>query len=121
MSKIYRFTCIVCPLGCYIEVEVDGRDVRVRGCRCPRGEKWAREEVLEPKRSVLSVVKVKNGSYPVVSVKSDGSVPKNKIGEIMALLSKIELSAPVHVGDIVISNVLGLGVNIVATRSVEEK
>ncbi|ADD09336.1 DUF1667 domain-containing protein [Candidatus Aciduliprofundum boonei] len=121
MSKLYRFTCIICPLGCYIEAELNGSDLKIRGCRCSRGEEWVREEILEPKRIVMSVVKVKNGEYPIVSVKTDKPVPKDMIRKIMKYLSNVEALAPIKVGDIVVENILDLGVNIIATRNVEEK
>ncbi len=121
MKKLYKFTCIVCPLGCYIEAEVDGQNVRVRGCRCARGENWAKQEILEPKRVVMSVVRVKNGRYPVVSVKTDAPVPKEKIDDVMCYIANMEISAPVSIGEVLAENMLGLGVNLVATRSVEEK
>jgi len=121
MSKIYRFTCIVCPLGCYVEAELEGDTINIRGCKCPRGEEWVKEEILDPKRVVMSVIKVKNGEYPVVSVKTDAPVPKEKIPDIMRYISRLEVSAPVKRGDIIVRNILGLQANLVATRDVMEK
>ncbi len=116
MSKIYRFTCIVCPLGCYIEAELDEGNLKIHGCRCSRGEEWVRSEIFEPKRVLMSVIRVKNGKYPVVSVKTDRPVSKDKIPHIMKLLANLEVSAPVKRGDIIVENVLDTGANIVATR-----
>lgn len=121
MRRIYKLTCIVCPLGCYIEAEVDGENVRVQGCRCPRGKEWARQEIIEPKRTIMSVVRVKNGKYPVVSVKTDAPVPKEKVEELMHYIAQMEVSAPVKIGEVLVENILGVGANLVATRTVEEK
>ena len=111
---IYRFTCIVCPLGCAIEVEVkDGKVKEVRGCTCPRGEEWAIGEVKNPKRVIMSVVPVEGGALPTVSVKTAEPVPKELIPELMKFLAKLKLKAPVEVGETVAE---WNGIKIVATR-----
>jgi len=111
---IYRFTCIVCPLGCSIEVEVENGKVKeVKGCRCPRGKEWAVQEATNPKRVVMSVVPVEGGALPTVSVKTAEPVPKEKILELMKFLAKLRLKAPVKVGETVAE---WKGIKIVATR-----
>lgn len=111
---IYRFTCIVCPLGCAIEVEVeDGKVKEVKGYTCPRGEEWAIQEVINPKRVVMSVVPVEGGALPTVSVKTAEAVPKEKIPELMKFLAKLKLRAPVEIGETVAE---WQGIKIVATR-----
>jgi CxxC motif-containing protein len=119
MSEVrkFRLTCIICPLGCTIEVTMEGDKITgVTGCTCPRGEEYAVQEVTEPKRVVMSVVKVKGGTFPTVSVKSDRPIPKELIPMVMKELAKVEVEAPVHVGQVIVENVLGTGANIVATR-----
>ena len=111
---IYRFTCIVCPLSCAVEVEVrDGKVIDVRGHTCPRGKEWAIEEITNPKRVVMSVVPVEGGAIPTVSVKTAEPVPKEKIPELMRFLAKLRLKAPVKIGDVVAE---WEGIKIVATR-----
>ena len=111
---IYRFTCVVCPLGCSIEVEVeDGKIKDVRGCRCPRGREWAIQEITSPKRVVMSVVPVEGGALPTVSIKTAEPVPKEKIPELMKFLAGLRLKAPVKIGDVVAE---WNGVKIMATR-----
>ncbi|NJE76521.1 DUF1667 domain-containing protein [Thermococcus sp. ES12] len=115
--KKFRLTCIICPLGCTIEVTMEGdRITGITGCTCPRGEEYAVQEVTEPKRVVMSVVKVKGGMFPTVSVKSDRPVPKELIPKIMRELAGVEVEAPVRVGQVIVENILGTGANIVATR-----
>ncbi len=110
----YRFTCIVCPLGCAVEVKVeDGRVIGVTGHTCPRGEEWAIQEVTNPKRVVMSVVPVEGGALPTVSVKTVEPIPKEKIPELMRFLSKLKLKAPIKIGDVVAE---WEGIKIVATR-----
>ncbi|MDI3475720.1 MAG: hypothetical protein PWQ79_885 [Thermococcaceae archaeon] len=111
---IYRFTCIVCPLGCSIEVEMENGEVLgVTGHTCPRGMEWAIEEVTNPRRVVMSVVPVEGGALPTVSVKTAEPVPKEKIPELMKFLAKLKLKAPVNVGQVVAE---WEGIKIVATR-----
>ncbi|AEH25490.1 DUF1667 domain-containing protein [Pyrococcus yayanosii] len=111
---IYRFTCIVCPLGCTIEVEVDDDRVKaVRGHTCQRGKEWAIEEVTNPKRVVMSVIPVEGGRLPTVSVKTAEPVPKEKISELMRFLARLKVKAPVRPGEVVAEFD---GVKIVATR-----
>ncbi|MFA4661455.1 DUF1667 domain-containing protein [Pyrococcus kukulkanii] len=114
MGKVYRFTCIVCPLSCTIEVEVENRKVKdVKGYTCPRGKEWAIKEVTNPRRVVMSVIPVEGGKLPTVSVKTEKPVPKNKIPELMKFLAGIKVRAPVKVGDVIAEFE---GVRIVATR-----
>lgn len=116
----YKLTCIVCPMGCTIEVEVENNKVKeVRGYKCPRGKEWAIEEVISPKRVVMSVIKVRNGNMPTVSVKTNKPIPKDKIPELMKLLAKIEIGAPVEVGQVILEKPLNLDVKVVATRKVD--
>ncbi len=111
---IYRFTCIVCPLGCSIEVEVeDGKIKAVKGCTCPRGREWVIQEVTNPKRVVISVLPVEGGALPTVSVKTAEPLPKEKIPELMKFLARLKLRAPVEMGEVVAE---WNGIKIVATR-----
>ncbi len=119
MEKQVRVTCIVCPMGCTVTVTIrNGEIVSIEGNRCPRGADYAREEVLEPKRVVMTVLRVRGGDLPVVSVKTSRPVPKKLIPAIMRELAKIELEAPVSIGQTVVRNILGTGVDIVATRNI---
>ena len=109
--------CVSCPLGCPIEVEIEnGEVVSVTGNTCKRGDAYARAEITNPVRSLTTSVKVENGLHPVVPVKSSGPVPKDKMFDCMKEINSVTVKAPVKIGDIVIENILGLGVDIVATN-----
>ena len=109
--------CVSCPLGCPIEVEIEnGEVVSVTGNTCKRGDAYARSEITTPVRSLTTSVKVENGLHPVVPVKSSGPVPKDKMFDCMKEINSVTVKAPVKIGDIVIENILGLGVDIVATN-----
>ena len=109
--------CVSCPLGCPIEVEIEnGEVVAVTGNTCKRGDAYARAEITNPVRSLTTSVKVENGLHPVVPVKSSGPVPKDKMFDCMKEINAVTINAPVKIGDVVIENILGLGVDIVATN-----
>ena len=113
-----NLVCVSCPLGCSIEVELEnGEVVSVTGNTCKRGDAYARSEVTHPVRSLTSTVKVEGGIHPVVPVKSDAPVPKEKMFDCMKVINGATVKAPVKIGDVVIENILGLGVNIVATNN----
>ena len=111
--------CIVCPNGCRLNVENANGEITVVGAKCKRGEAFAKTELTCPTRSVTSSVKTTVADYPVVSVRTDGEIPKDKIFELIAVLSKFTLDKKVPIGTILISNVLGTGVNIITTTEME--
>lgn len=118
-SNLRKITCIICPLGCALRVLLkDNEVVLVEGNRCQRGVIYAKDEA-KPKRTLITVVKVYGGALPVVSVKTSKPIPKDLIPEAMKAVSKISMKAPVKVGDVVVKNLLGLGVDVIATRDVE--
>mgnify|MGYP003301777749 CR=1 FL=1 len=109
--------CVSCPLGCPIEVEIEnGEVVAVTGNTCKRGDAYARTEITNPMRSLTTSVKVEGGVHPVVPVKSSAPIPKGKMFECMGVINQTSVKAPVKIGDVVIENILGLGVDIVATN-----
>lgn len=113
-----NLTCIRCPIGCSIEVEFEGKEVkRVVGNTCKRGEEYARQEIIAPKRVITSTVKVIGGDANVTSVKTNGSIPKEKIFECMEEINKQSVKSPAKIGDVVIKNLLESGVDVVITRN----
>ncbi|HEC96233.1 MAG TPA: DUF1667 domain-containing protein [Euryarchaeota archaeon] len=115
-------TCIICPLGCEIEVTTEGdKIVEIKGYSCPKGKDYAIEEVLDPKRVIMTVVRVLNGDYPVVSVKTDRPIPKKFIERVMKETTKIQVQAPIYRGEIVAKNIGGSGANLMATKSVKRR
>ena len=114
------FICINGPLGCPLTVTVENGEVKsVTGNTCKRGELYAVKEVTAPARTVTSTVRVLNGERPVVAVRTKTDIPKGKIFDCMKAINAAEIAAPVHIGDIVIENVCGTGVNVVASADDE--
>lgn len=109
-----EMVCIVCPMGCHLSIEEES--LVVSGNNCPRGEKYAKEELTAPKRVITSTVRIKNGIHNRMPVKSDGGIPKELNMKCMEMLNNIELQSPVRRGEIVIKNILGTGVDILACR-----
>lgn len=118
--KRKELICIGCPMGCPIVVEMeDGKVLSVTGNTCPRGESYARKEVTNPTRIVTTTVLVDGGKVPMINVKTERDIPKDKIFECIAALRGVTMKAPVHIGDIILENVADTGVNIVAAGNVE--
>lgn len=112
-----ELTCVACPLGCTINVEYEGTEVfSVTGNTCKRGDAYARTEVVNPTRSIASTVKVINGVHPVVPVKTNKPIPKTMIFDCMKEINSISVNAPVSIGQVIISDILGTGADIVATN-----
>ena len=111
--------CIGCPMGCPLTVEMNGTEVvSVTGNTCPRGDAYARKEVTNPTRIVTSTVKVEGGKVDMVSVKTKEDIPKGKIFDCVKALKTVEVAAPVHIGDLIMKDVAGTGVDVVATKNV---
>jgi CxxC motif-containing protein len=111
--------CIGCPVGCPLEVEVEnGVVTKVTGNTCKRGETYAEKECTNPTRIVTSTVVVEGGLEAVVPVKTERDVPKGKIFECMRALKSVSVKAPVHIGDVIVKDIVGTGVDIVATKEV---
>ncbi|MGI6091872.1 MAG: DUF1667 domain-containing protein [Veillonellaceae bacterium] len=112
-----RLSCIVCPMGCLGEVEIKNGEVTgVSGFTCPRGEKYAREEVTAPKRMLTTTVRISGAELPLLPVISKTALPKDRVMDCACFLSQIETKAPVKEGDVICADILGLGVDIVAAR-----
>lgn len=112
--------CIGCPMGCPLTVAMDGAEVvSVTGNTCKRGDVYVRKEVTNPTRIVTSTVKVSSGTADMVSVKTREDVPKEKIFDCMRALKDVTVQAPVHIGDVVLKNVAGTGIDVVATKNVD--
>ena len=111
--------CIGCPLGCPLTVEMEGSEGKaVSGNTCPRGDAYARKEMTNPTRIVTSTVRVAGGRLAMVSVKTASDIPKGKIFDCVKALKDVEVKAPVKIGDVIVENVAGTGVNIIATKNV---
>lgn len=112
-------TCISCPVGCRMTVTTEnGRFVSVTGNTCKRGAVYAQQECTAPQRMVTAAIAVQGASTPL-AVKTRTPIPKEKIFACMQALSNTTVIAPVHAGDVVLADVCGTGVDVIATNSVD--
>lgn len=109
-----ELVCIVCPRGCRINIE----NGVVSGNGCKRGEAFAVSETTCPMRSVCSTVATTFKDYPVLPVRTDGEIPKDKIDELMKQINAVVVSEKLHRGDVVLKGVCGTDVNLIATASI---
>jgi len=108
--------CIVCPTGCEIHVKnVDG-ELIVEGHTCNRGEVYAKDEFIAPKRILTTTMRVKNGLLPLIPVRTDKPILKEKLNDVLDEIAVKEIKAPISMGDVLIKNVLNLDANIIASR-----
>lgn len=110
--------CIGCPLGCPLTVTIDGEQISVAGNTCKRGEDYGKKEVTNPTRTVTSSVRVENGVISMVSVKTKTDIPKGKIFACMEEIQRTSVKAPVHIGDVIVKDCAGTGVDVIATKNV---
>jgi CxxC motif-containing protein len=115
--KERNLTCIVCPRGCSLTVKFgeNGEIKEILGNACKRGLVYGENECTHPMRTVTSTVRCADGS--IISVKTVDTVPKERVFEVMAEINKACPAYKVKIGDIIIENVLSLGVNVVATSN----
>lgn len=113
-----KLVCIVCPNSCELEITQDENGISVRGNKCKRGVQFAADEMTAPKRTISSVVKTAFKSVPVLPVRVSAEIPKDKIFDVMNEINHVTLKKRVKRGEVIIKNVLSLGVDIIATSDV---
>jgi CxxC motif-containing protein len=110
--------CINCPLGCLLEVEFDNKSILgVAGASCKRGNRYAEKEIFSPERTITSTVKINGALTNFLPVKTDKAVSKKYMFQIMDEIFKIEVSAPIKLGDVIVKNICESGATLVATRT----
>lgn len=114
-----KMICVICPLGCQLEVEPSNSEFKVSGNKCQRGKSYAIEEMTNPTRMVTTTVKLLKSEFCRLPVKTSRPISKGKIFELMKETNKIELTAPVKRGQIVCRDIIGSGADLVATKTVK--
>lgn len=117
---IREFICVLCPNGCELMAELDDdlNLLKLEGATCQRGGEYVQQEIFAPQRNIATSVKVVGGNMPLVSVRLNEAIPKERIFDVMDEIKKIELEAPVSLGQVIIKNVLGLERDVIATKHV---
>jgi CxxC motif-containing protein len=113
-----HFVCVVCPIGCEIDVIHDGNKIiSMEGNKCEKSEEFVTQELIEPMRILTTTVRVEGARRPVMPVRTDKAVPKRLFPRIMKRLIRVKLQAPVSMLDVVVRDVLHTGANVIATRT----
>ena len=120
-SVVKVIRCIVCPTGCQIQAIPKGSEVVFEGYTCERGLEYAQQEYFEPKRILTTTIRVENGFLPLIPVRADKPILKEKLRDALNEIAKAVVKAPIKMGDILIENILGLESNIIASRNLAEK
>lgn len=116
-----EYTCVACPKGCTVEVEFEGDEIKdISGYNCLKGKEYVEDEFHDPRRILTTTVKIKNARYPRIPVRTETGVPKDELDCCLGELNKVELEAPVDLGDTVIEDVCSTGISVVTSRSLEE-
>jgi CxxC motif-containing protein len=119
--KKHEMICIVCPMSCRLEIDMDdqGQILNVTGNACNRGDTYARKELTNPTRMLTSTVKISGAMYERLPVITSSDIPKGMMFEVMKALAQVEVVAPIKMDEVIVKNVCGLEVDIIASRSME--
>jgi len=112
-----QITCITCPIGCRITIDSVNGEYAFSGNKCTRGLEFAKNEMTSPVRSLTTTVRTSFPQMPVLPVRTNGEVPKEKIKEIIRELSKVVITEKIGIGETVAANILGTGCDIIATSN----
>lgn len=118
-----EFDCIICPRGCPLVVdvnEVGQKPPYVTGFACKRGEVYAKNEIINPMRTISSSIKITGGALPLVSVRLTKPVPKSRIPDVMKKIKEMKIEAPCQIGDVLIYDILGLDSDLIITKAIDK-
>ena len=117
---IKSLTCIECPKGCKITVDFDGDKINsITGFQCKKGEAYAREEIVDPKRILTSAVLTEGLELKMVPVRTDKPISRSKLSAAMVQIKKIKLASPAKAGDVICKDFMLDGINLITTRPVK--
>ena len=119
MTEASKIICVACPKGCRLKVSRDGETFVVSEQGCKRGEQYARQEMTDPRRMVATTIQIENSVHPLLPVYTAAPFPKAKISSLLNELRKLKLSPPIGMGEAVMKNALGTGIDVVASRDLE--
>ena len=111
------YTCVVCPNGCLIEVSKSG----ISGHKCERGIAWVKQELENPMRTVTSNVLVYGGDFINASVRTTSPIPLSYVPKLMEMVREIKVNAPVEIGQVLLSQPMGINTDVIFTRNVKRR
>jgi len=117
-----HFTCVTCPVGCEMDVEVrDGEVLSIEGNRCAKGEEFVLQELREPMRILTTTVRINGAKWAMLPVRTDKPIPKRLFLQVVSQLADLELQAPVKVSDLIMTDVADTGANVIASRNMRRR
>ncbi len=116
-----HITCTICPVGCKISVRKEGVEYIIEGNKCVRGKQYAIDELINPTRILTTSVKVVGGKCDLASVRTSGPIGLSIIRKKMEEIKKLSVDAPVKIGQVIVENIDGNGVSLIATREVPQR
>lgn len=119
MNEETKIICVACPKGCRLKVNRDGDTFIVSDQGCKKGEQYAKQEMTDPRRMVATTVQIENSPHPLLPVYTATPFPKAKIKLLLKELKTIKVRAPIQMGQVVVENAVGTGINIIASREIK--
>lgn len=118
MCKVIKeLTCIGCPVGCFLKVELDAGTIVVTGNNCKQGKRYGEREVTNPARTLTTTVRVLGGKQRVLPVRTNREIPKDKIFECMKIIKRTKVAVPVQIGEVIILNIADTGADVILTKT----
>lgn len=122
MAEVYELICIGCPLGCRLTVtKNDDESWLVKGNQCNNGKDYGIKEMTNPTRVLTTTVKITGSYIKRLPVRTDKAIARKLIYDAMKLINRVEVKAPVRMGDIIIENILDTEVNVIASRTLKRE
>jgi len=117
-----HFTCVICPIGCEIDVELQDSDVvSIEGSKCAKGKEFVLQELEEPMRILTTTIRIEGAKWAMLPVRTDKPIAKRLLFRVIEELASIELRAPVKMSEVIIGDIAGTGANVVATRNMKRE
>jgi len=116
MSGHKEFPCIECPRGCRLLIDIgDDGELSITGNACPKGAAWGAREAVTPMRTLTTTVAIQGSNRRRLPVRTNGELPLGRLLDAMAAIDPVVVKPPLRNGDILLQNLLGLGVDVIAT------
>jgi len=118
-DKPLEIICVACPHGCRLEATRKDGEILISNAGCKRGKEYATNEITDPRRMVATTVRIQHGIHPLLPVYTSEPFPKGRVTELLREIRKVEITAPVKMGQVVLKNALGTGIDVIASRDLK--
>ena len=118
-NKKHKLLCIICPQGCEMEVTEKAGELSFSKGICPRGQKYAKQEIYNPCRVLTTTVEIANADFGMLPVRTADAIPKEKLEAAMRQIAKIKVSAPIQLGEVISQDIADSGIPLIASRTVD--